>query len=423
MERPLRGAILDPACPVEWAHPLNRGLLADYTAGPNSGWRGGATLRDLAGLSGRKSHAGTLTGGTAWASGPSGFGSLSFDGTDDYVACGPAPTLTGEAALSCWYKRGGSDAANTQVLVCNGGDNYRLTVSASSNAFALSGEYTGFPSLSASVDLTGGWHFLAAQATAGNFELYHNGVLAAGPSAKAAAASASGNLELGRFSGSTLWTRGSIAGVLVHGRSLTAGEWAAFYAESRRGNPERYRWLRPWSFGVTVAGGTQTISPAGSCTAAGTLARAVTKGLAGSSAGAGALARSCAKPLSGSATAAAALAKLVAKPLSGSATAAGALAKAAAKPLAGSAAPAGALSAVKVAVLGLAGAVAAAGALVRAAAKALAGRVTGAGSLSTSGGATPGAGGFVRATAGGRAKVAGTAGGSAKATGRPGGPN
>src|SRR6185437_5647427 len=43
-----RGAkLLDARCPIEWSHPLNRGLEANWAVPPLSGWRGALVLRDL----------------------------------------------------------------------------------------------------------------------------------------------------------------------------------------------------------------------------------------------------------------------------------------------------------------------------------------------------------------------------------------
>jgi hypothetical protein len=79
---PFHGFI-DTACPVDWAHPLNRGLVADWTILPIPGWRGGLTLRDLV-RGGRRPNDGTLTAGPTWGGAkgrPGGFGSLNTNGT------------------------------------------------------------------------------------------------------------------------------------------------------------------------------------------------------------------------------------------------------------------------------------------------------------------------------------------------------
>ena len=167
-----------------------------------------------------------------------------------------------------------------------------------------------------------------------------------------------------------------------------------------------------------------TSSPAGSCSAAGTLRAAVSKAAAGSTAAAGVLARTTAKPLAGSTKGVGTPARLTAKPLAGGAAAAGSLAKAAAKgaggstaagggvassatkPLAGStaaggtvarattkaaggsSAPAGAVGTTRAVVRAVAGFLAATGATALAVLKALAGAVTGAGTLATVGGAS-----------------------------------
>lgn len=151
-----------------------------------------------------------------------------FDGTNDYVACGSAVAATTEVCLMGWYKRGASNADSRQVIAANGSSNYWLWVSFNSGTLNLSGEYTGFPELSASVDLSSGWHFLVGQRTAaGDFELYVDGVLEA-QAAKGAASSASGNLEIGRGFGG-FWTRGYIDEVAVWDNALDAADIADLY--------------------------------------------------------------------------------------------------------------------------------------------------------------------------------------------------
>jgi hypothetical protein len=67
--------IIDTRNPIEWRHPLNRGLVSWWL--PFGPWQGGGTLRDLA----RRNH-GTLTNGPTWAAGRDGFGAVKFDGRE-----------------------------------------------------------------------------------------------------------------------------------------------------------------------------------------------------------------------------------------------------------------------------------------------------------------------------------------------------
>src|SRR5262245_39512882 len=87
--------------PVNWGHPLNRGLAGWWLALP--WWRGGMRWRDLCG----KSH-GLLTNGPVWKgaySRPGGSGAVDFDGTNDIVTIANNNTLdiTGsQISYGCW---------------------------------------------------------------------------------------------------------------------------------------------------------------------------------------------------------------------------------------------------------------------------------------------------------------------------------
>jgi hypothetical protein len=392
-----RGLTLDATCPVEWAHPLNTGRVGWWHGWPLSGWAGGVTVRDACGLSAKKTYHATHASGGTWGPGrgPPGrgmyFGGSSANAT--FAALGTPTTYSwalwvkGDTAPSGaaspterfpLYLDPGNDAAAFAWDHNNSSFQQAFYARQSGGAYKACKIATA---LSANV-----WYFVAGTFDGSNLRVYLNGA----PSATTACSGTNAwGSTAGKFSLQS-WP-GSLADASFwRNRVLSSGDAARLYTESRRGHPETLRWLRPWSFGVTVAAGgsTQTISPAGSVTASGALALSVSKALAGSCTTSGALAKAATKPLAGSTAAAGALAKLTAKPLAGSATGSGALAKQAQKPLAGSVTASGALSSLKVAVLAIAGAVAAAGALVKSVLKSLAGLVTGSGSLATSGGST-----------------------------------
>ncbi len=63
-----RSKLLDVRCPIDWQHPLNRGLVSEWAVPPLSGWRGGNTLRDLV-RGAKPANDGTLNGGVTWQGG------------------------------------------------------------------------------------------------------------------------------------------------------------------------------------------------------------------------------------------------------------------------------------------------------------------------------------------------------------------
>lgn len=80
--------LIDVTEPIDWGHPLNRGLVALYSA-PAGFPFGGATLRNLCG----KNH-GSLVSDTTWTTGTHEFGSLNIGGSTGYadVVGLPAPS-------------------------------------------------------------------------------------------------------------------------------------------------------------------------------------------------------------------------------------------------------------------------------------------------------------------------------------------
>jgi hypothetical protein len=126
----LRGiGIVNPACPVNWAHPLNRGLRCWLRAIPNSGWRGALKWHDLV-RGGRRANDGTLTAGPAWTGPrgrPGGHGAILFDGTDDLVSLAngafiSAPPFT----LMCFFNAANATGNHCLVAICSSSSNNPL---------------------------------------------------------------------------------------------------------------------------------------------------------------------------------------------------------------------------------------------------------------------------------------------------------
>jgi hypothetical protein len=383
-----RGGLVDPRCPLDWSHPTNRGLLAEYAAVPNPGWRGGLTLRDLV-RGGRAPHDGTLVNGPKWqgaAGRPGGYGSLSFDGTNDLVNCGDVPGISGTALTVAGWLRRDAAQANFPVPVHKetGGGGFILYLDASSGTinFRVNGSGTATTSAGLAV---GAWYHCCATYDGVNQRVYLNG-LPDGVHANTAPVGANSQaLCLGNdAAGVGTYFQGALDGVLLWPRCLSAAEVRAFFDESRRGNPSRWRWLSRAAWSVpAAAGGAFSRSFSGAVTPSATLARQPGKALADALATSGALARLAGKLLAGALAPGGALARRPGKGLAGAAAPAGTLARQPAKGLAGAAAPSGQLA--RLAARALAGAVAAAGGLARLAVKALAGAVSPTGLLTAGG--------------------------------------
>lgn len=96
--------------PVNWSHPLNRGLVGWWMVAPH--WSGGTTLRDLLGR-----HHGTLTNmdpASDWLVGgsPGGWGHLAFSAASSQRVDTTCPGVigTGPRAAALWFRTVDTDA-------------------------------------------------------------------------------------------------------------------------------------------------------------------------------------------------------------------------------------------------------------------------------------------------------------------------
>jgi hypothetical protein len=261
------GCYVDPACPVEWAHPLNAGRTSWWLRVPNSGWSGGLTFRDLA-RGGRMPNDGILTSGPTWVGPkgrPGGCGALSFvQASTQKVVLAKTIALSTSATVLGWtvafWAIQAADNDNGMVLgddtdtsnfvwLSNtvGGVRYRSNNNEDSN-WTVSG-----------ANRTVWSHYVLVQRwgsnVAGTPELYRNGQsLGTGTFSNGITMRVLGQ---GYTSGSFGFS-GSLDDVAVYSsRALSAAEVFALYNQSRRGHPDTLRWLgqRTWFPPSQAAGG------------------------------------------------------------------------------------------------------------------------------------------------------------------------
>jgi hypothetical protein len=240
---------VDPACPVDWAHPLARGLVGWWAAVPNSGWRGGLKTRDLV-RGGRNPHDATLTNGAAWAGPagrPGGHGSVALDGSNDYVslpfaAFSPLTRLT----VAMWVRPAAATGGGDHYYWDASTERLRLmtafgTYDGLGGAIQVGGTQTTISVASGVGAAVGKWTFLALTYDGATFALYADGKVVGTP------ASVTGNLDWASFSDSLAsWgatTSGSAAfagnvdSLMLYDRGLPAAGVARLHAVSRRGYP------------------------------------------------------------------------------------------------------------------------------------------------------------------------------------------
>lgn len=222
--------------PINWSHPLNRGLQAMWLAVPNrAGWRS-RVWRDLLG----RNH-GTLTNmdyATDWVGSSArrgGRGYVDFDGSNDYVSI-PGPHLTTPMTVSMWLRLPTSYVEQGHLIGAYGTSSpftgWGLRVGLSSSIYEF-WDGTSWRSSSSGVT-TLLWHHLAVSADGSSARFYVNGV-AFGAPAMASVSSFTGTKAIGaRRDG--VAPQSFFADVIrFHNRALSASEIAAEYIETARG--------------------------------------------------------------------------------------------------------------------------------------------------------------------------------------------
>ena len=169
---------------------------------------------------------GTFAGDVRYSE--SNFGSLTFDGTDDYVPIGSTgfPTLSSAGTLSAWA-RTNTITGSFSFIVSYGGTSTNVArfLGINSSTF-LFGGYAN--DISASGVPLNTWFNMAGVYTGTNALMYVNGVLVSGPTAKSWSTN-SGNASVGRQTNGGEYWNGNIAQVSIYNRALSATEIAQNY--------------------------------------------------------------------------------------------------------------------------------------------------------------------------------------------------
>ena len=246
-------------------HDLAQGMVGFWVAG--AGPRG-PVWHDL--TDGR--HHGSLTAGLTWSSQThtGGFGSLVFDGSDDYVDCGVIPFLS-RWTISATFVNTAAASSDYKMLLARGGvftndTNYALFVRQQNGSRDWGvwcddsgSDYYAFyrPSDGGAFDvLDGEWHSITASWDGSGFGLYLDG-LAVTPTNIVNGVGADGaqNVKLGNGeSASDRPWDGNISSVSIHGAAISPAEVRALFNESRQGYPELINRGRRRVFLATVAG-------------------------------------------------------------------------------------------------------------------------------------------------------------------------
>lgn len=226
--------------------PLNRGLLGWWLTLPR--FRG-SQLIDLLG----QNH-GVLTNGTTWGSAAGrsgGFGSMVFDGSDDFVDM-PSFDASALTAFSCsfWLK-----TTDTDAVPFSWADFRFARIGATANklSFSVDGGVTG-STVTASNVTDGLWHHIAYSSTASAQSLYFDAVSESTATETLNTAN-SGIIRLGAFTGGTRPMVGQMDDVRVYNRAISADEVRRLYNDSRAGYWETLNRVRRMPVDFVASGG------------------------------------------------------------------------------------------------------------------------------------------------------------------------
>lgn len=248
---------IDLLNPVERAHPLNRGLVGWWLTLPNL--YGGGRLWDLLG----RNH-GTLGSGPTWVPGRSGFGAINFPtgGANDKVSAdGSAAFESGYVTVAVLFRPTSISGTLSVVTYASSGNfGWGVEVKGGQGNFYGFGGGGAYKDRIGNATLTAGnWYHVVGTWDGTTAHLYLNGL----PDEGASGGSLSGPFT---YSGTRYLTLGyapfggsgqpmDVTSLRVWDHAKSAGEVWADYDQSRRGNPDTLRRVRPWSFGIEDAGG------------------------------------------------------------------------------------------------------------------------------------------------------------------------
>ena len=246
------GRTLNLGNPVNRNHPLNRGRVAWWLTLQGAGYYGGTRLLDLMGAT----H-GTLTGGPTWKSAlgrVGGSGSLSFDGSNDYVDYGSRPALDShaEVTIAFWirgpqtqtqYSRIVEKGSNTDFYIANG------RTLANDGKLSFVGTGNGVPYAETGAIMDGvTWHHVVATASGITLKMFVDGIEVSSAVLITWTNTGTDNFNVGsNNSGGGFFGQFELDDLGYWNRALSASEVLALYNESRQGNPDTLNWIRrPW---------------------------------------------------------------------------------------------------------------------------------------------------------------------------------
>jgi hypothetical protein len=262
---PTSNNYVNPNKPINWSHPLNRGLIFDTTILPNSGWGNNRVLRDIVRKLPLVNTSTTLVGGPGSCIGMKGVhydGSVGYSHLDFYSVPGNFQDNTAWS-IGFWF-RGTTDQI-TLFGTYNGYNNGNQGWIVEIGMGGVSGSVVGSIGMDLINDnaslqrragsnksvIDGKWHhcvctYSGIQDNSG-FSFYVDGV-------KGSTIPAPGqNNGPGTLANNTLWlgrwafaySAFDLAGLQFYNYVLTDSTVAKLYREQRLGRPNTLQWIKP----------------------------------------------------------------------------------------------------------------------------------------------------------------------------------
>jgi hypothetical protein len=241
----LPGDLLDSVSPINWEHPLNRGLLADYAA-----TGGGLLLKNLAG-----NVNGTLVNNSLWLG-----TSIRLNGSN-YVRVENNSALNPTYITLASFVKTDAILGLPQHILCKNAASgwtspyatYCLRFNATTNS--VQGWVNNFSNnVETSIrPAANRWHHLVLTFDGSNIKIYVNGELAATRSLIGTIDSSSFPLLIGAANPSNIeGLVGELSESAIWNRAITKSEVANLYEEVLSGNPNRWNWINTRTFSIPL---------------------------------------------------------------------------------------------------------------------------------------------------------------------------
>lgn len=261
MRKAIPGLCVDVNAPINWQAGLNRGLVSRWVNLPFGQWGGGVLWRDLCRANdGTRTNMGAGFSPTTGWSGPrgrpGGFGTLAFDGVDDFVSVPHIATwnLTGDFTIRCWVRYTVENVnwwQNAMVAHDSGGGTVPKWIFSHDpthpgTIFHINGGVTATLYGNSWTPTLGTWYYLGVSRIGSGWTFYRQGRNDGTASNAIVIPTVITPLTFGTGEGTTGRLSGYLDDIKIWTRGLSDTEMLADYNDSIAGSPRTLTWVQPW---------------------------------------------------------------------------------------------------------------------------------------------------------------------------------